>query len=190
MPSLFKSKQKTTQSQQFTNRQTPTELPEWGELGNLLRSSVTQRLQQGPGQFLRGYEETGIGRINRTFDTLRQAQENSLTRRGLAGSPIAGASDLGLNLGRGSQIADFQSRIPLLERDIGNQDLGMAMSLFGSRPLGQTASGRSSGQSETVQSPSIMSSIMPLLGMAAGLGAFQPLSGLFGQKSPSQYRMP
>ena len=184
MPGLFKSKQTTKQD--FTRKQTPTELPEWQGLGDLLRSTITQRMQN-PGDFLRGYEESGLQNINRTFDVLRRGQENQLTARGLAGSPVAAGSDLRFDLGRGSQIADFQSRIPLLERDIQNQDIGLGMSLFGQRPIGQTSSGQSS--SETVMSPSLMSSIMSMASMGAGLGAFKPLSGLFGQKSPSQYGM-
>ena len=184
MPGIFSSKQKTEKD--YKQQQMPVEMPEWKGLGDLLRSTITQRLQS-PGDFLRGFEETGIGKINRTFDVMKGAQENRLTARGLAGSPVAAGSDLRFDLGRGSQIAGFQSQLPLLERDIQNQDIGLGMSLFGGRPMGQRGWGESA--SETTMTPSLMSSIMSMASMGAGLGAFKPLSGLLGQKSPSQYGM-
>jgi hypothetical protein len=103
--------------------------PAFSPLQNQLIQMIMGRLQSGD-SLPAGYEGTGIKNINSTFDAADLSRNADLTRRGLASSPIAGASDAGFQSRRAGTIADFRSNLPLVSRDLQTQDLGLAANLL------------------------------------------------------------
>jgi hypothetical protein len=103
--------------------------PAFSPLQNQLIQMIMGRLQSGD-SLPAGYEGTGIKNINSTYDAADLSRNADLTRRGLASSPIAGASDAGFQSRRAGTIADFRSSLPLVSRDLQTQDLGLAANLL------------------------------------------------------------
>jgi len=128
-----------------TYSNTPTETPEFAGFGGMLKDIISKRLSQPVP--MEGYAATGLGNINRNSDLVQQSIKNKLTASGLAGSPIAGNAMLQGELSRGGQATDFMNQLPLVQRQLQNQDFSQALGLYGARPLGSTttASGTSSG---------------------------------------------
>jgi hypothetical protein len=93
---------------------------------------------------------------------------NDLTSRGLSRSPVAGTADEQLQQGRAANIADFQGNIPLVNRQLQNQDLGLAAAFLqggrGTTGTGQQTSGGGVGGS--------FDSVAQMLGYLYGKGAF------------------
>lgn len=133
------SNKKSARTGEQTNTTMPVEPPGYATLGDLLRSRAEQRLRS---QFdTSGIEAGGIQDINSTFDPISMSVNNSLTSRGLAGSPVAGSADATLGAARGSQIAQFLNTLPQLRRQYENQDFAAASSLYNARPMGSTQHG-------------------------------------------------
>lgn len=114
-----KSKQSTT----------PTLDPAFSGLQNTILQAIQKRLG-APSALPTGYEANGIGDINSTYDLIRRQRENALTSRGLAGSPVAANADLIAGNARAGDIGQFRAGLPGLERQFGNQDLGLAEQLL------------------------------------------------------------
>lgn len=112
-----------------TSSTTPTMDPKYGGLQQSILDMITKRLSSGPAD-LSGYTASGIGTANKTYGLVKQAQTNDLTSRGLATSPIAGVVDANRENARAGDITRFQNSIPLLQRDLQTQDLGMANSIL------------------------------------------------------------
>ena len=109
-----------------TTSQTPGQ---FGEIGELLKQKYQQKLTS-PSALPAGYETTGIGNINQTYDLINESLRNKLTSRGLTGSPNEAAVMGRSELQRGGDIVRFQNQLPLLERDLQEQDLANAMKLY------------------------------------------------------------
>lgn len=122
---------------------TPVESPEYAGIGAALRQMLQQRLTN-PASLPDAYETQGIKNINDTYGSIAQGLQNSLTSRGLAGSPMAGNADAQLALRRGGDIVNFQNSLPLIERDFKNQDIAQAMQLYNAG-RGSSSTARSSG---------------------------------------------
>jgi hypothetical protein len=110
--------------------------PGYSGLQTMILQSLMKRLS-APTGLPEGYEASGIGAINSTYDLVRQARENALTSRGLAGSPVAANADLVAGNSRAGQIGQFRAGLPLVSRDLQNQDLAMAANIL---PMGRTSS--------------------------------------------------
>ena len=146
----------------------PTAAPGYATLGDMLRQRAEDRLRS---QFdLGGYAAHGIENINSAFNPVAESIGNSLTARGLGGSPIAGNADVQLQLARGSNIAQFLNTLPQLKRQFQLEDLGAAQSVY-QQGLGAT----------TVQPGSPFSSG---LGSAAELLAYLHGQEIFKKKGP------
>lgn len=168
-----------------TSTSTPVELPEWSPFSNLLRDSITKRLSTPVP--MEGYKAQGLSNINNASGLIQQSIKNKLVGSGLAGSPIEGNAAIQGELARGSQAVNFLNEAPLQERAMQNQDLQLAMQLFGQRPTGKTLT--STGKSEgTYTQPGSMlggafGDAASMLGWLAGQGLLggkkQPASGGF-----------
>ena len=178
--SLFGNKNQGGQRQTGTSQSTstigPTVLgPEYAGLQSAIMPMIHKRLLS-PGGLPRGYEESGITRINRTHDLGKQSLANNLTARGLGSSPIAGAADTRSEMGRLSDIVGFQNTLPMLGRQMQNEDLGMGMDAleFGRSLAGRTAttSGNTSGTTTNQGGGGMIGNLSSMLGWMIGNGAF------------------
>lgn len=158
---------------QQTNTTMPVENPAYASLGELLRSRAMQRLNSS--MDMSGYEANGIRDINSTFSPISTSVNNSLTSRGLATSPVAGAADATLGAARGSSIAQYLATLPQIQRQMQNEDFSAAAGLYSAAPRGSTQSG-------TVINPG--SAVGSGIGSAAELLAYLHGQGLFGSKTP------
>src|ERR1044072_5882090 len=149
----FFSSSSTTKSQQQT---TPTFGAGTG-LNSLILQTIQKRLQN-PSGVPAGYVGQGIQSLNDANDSAARATENALTARGLAGSPIAANADLQQQLARTGQIGEFRANVPLVARDLQNQDLGLA-----GAALGLNRGYNATGTSTTTSTPRIVHRILESL---------------------------
>jgi hypothetical protein len=154
------SSNSTSNKQNSTS--TPVEDPAWKGLRDQLINMSMQRL--GSSTDMSGYTNSGIENINTASDAATIARNNTLAARGLSSSPIAGNADILSQNDRAGNIAEFQNTIPLLQRDMYNQDWNQALGLFNNRPKGLTSTGSSSGTNTQTADQSI------LPGLFGGLG--------------------
>jgi len=155
--------------QQSTSTTTPTISPQFKPLQDLLLQQAMRRLNGAPTD-LTGYESQNIGNINKTFGLADMALQNRLRARGLSRSNIAGAGDARIETGRAGAIANFQSGLPLLQRQLANEDIGMAASLL---PLGRGTTTTSTGKgSQGGGAAGGFEDFGTMLGYLIGLGAF------------------
>lgn len=149
-----------------TSSTSPTIAPEYQGLQGQILNLIKGRLSTDPN--LTGYTGTGVAQINSGFNTAAQTQENDLTRRGLATSPIAATVDATRNNARVGAVTDFRNSIPLLARSLQTQDLGLGTNLLnmgrGSTSTGTTESGGGAAGAFT--------NLAQYLGYLTGKGAF------------------
>lgn len=160
-----------------TNTSTPTLAPEYKGLQDMILPIVSKRLSD-PGGLPPGYLEGGLAKIGRTHDLVKQRADNNLTSRGLGTSPVAAHVDAVGERARTSDIVDFQNEVPMLERQMENDDLASAMSLmnFG-RGNTSTGSGTNSGSGQAMGQQqgafaNGMDEMTSMLGFLIGQGAF------------------
>ena len=110
----------STQSGSYT----PTLAPEYKTLSDLLRTRAEDRLRSSTD--LSGYEGTGLENINDVYRGLNLNASNNLTARGLGTSPVAGIVDQNLNIARGGEMARFLNGLPLIQRQMQNEDFSNA----------------------------------------------------------------
>lgn len=156
----------SNRKKQQTSTTTPTLDPAFGPLQTSIIDRAMQRFQQ-PSALPPGFASGGIKTINDTFNTGRQSLENVLSARGLGTSPVAGSALTQHETGRIGEISGFRRNLPLLERDLQNQDMEQAMRLIGQ--------GR--GLNTTATTPGNMvgggiSDMATMLGFLYGQGAF------------------
>jgi hypothetical protein len=146
---------------------TPTAAPEYQTLQSMLVNRIQDRLQN-PSSLPSGYETGQIKGINNTYDLIGQSQANNLTARGLGTSPVAGAVDARRDQSRAGQIATMQASLPLLERQLQTQDLGLAQNIL-SGGTGQTTTGQTSSGGGLSGG---ITSLTDMLAFLYGKGAF------------------
>jgi len=147
---LLGGKSKTqTQTGSQTSSTTPIENPDYQELIQKIIGMGLDKAGGGTGDYLKGYEAQGMDQINRTHDAIAGNLENMLTGRGLSTSPIAGQVDIQRELARGSDIGNFQANLPLVGRQLEQQDFGNIMAILGQRPIGSQTSGTTQGSITT-----------------------------------------
>lgn len=113
-----------------TQTTTPTMDPAYGGLQAMLMQQIQKRMLN-PSKLPSGYEAGQIGNINNTYALAGQSLDNRMTARGLGTSPVAGAGETNLQLGRAGEISRMQAGLPLLEREMQNQDLASALQMLG-----------------------------------------------------------
>jgi hypothetical protein len=109
--------------------QTPTQTPQGGALQSQVLGMIQQRLRTDPN--LTGYEGTGVSNIAQAYRASKASTDNSLTARGLAGSPVAAAADVTRGTAEASDTANFRNSVPLLARQLQSGDLSQAGSVLG-----------------------------------------------------------
>lgn len=168
----------------------------------VLQRIMMQRLNS-PSALPAGYEQGGIIDTNRTFDPIERAAQNRLASSGTYDSGAQAAMQAYLGGQRGASIADFRRQIPLQERALRNEDMGLAQALISAFGRGQRESGTVTEDSNSSSStsghfdPSFMNarkqsgphrntfgSIMDMIGFGAASGLF---GGGGGGRSPAQF---
>lgn len=122
-----------------TTTSTPTITPEYKTLADLLRGRAEQRLRSSTD--LGGYAASGISGINDVYGNVGQTLNNSLTARGLATSPVAATVDTNLQTARAGSIAQLLNSLPLLQRQLQNEDMSAALGLIDNLGRGTTSVG-------------------------------------------------
>ena len=159
---LFKRKD-TSQ----TSRTLP---PDLQQLNQIVQTLIRSRLQ-GSSALPAGYETSGIRNINNTFDLTGQGLSNALTARGLGSSPIAGASESRMTTERAGEISRFQEQLPLVERQLRNEDLGFASQLLNAGRGVSTTFTSGGGAAGGVEN------LAQMWGYRSGSGAFARTAG-------------
>ncbi len=150
-----------------TSTTTATIDPAFQGLRDRLLALTAQRLNSSAD--LSGYGASGIQNINHAYDVARQSSDNNLTARGLGTSPVAGAVDQSRENARIGQVAGFQNSLPMLQRDLQAQDLGLGRDLLtygrGSTTTGNTSRGGGAAGAA--------GGLAAYLGYLSGKGAFK-----------------
>lgn len=157
-----------------TSTMTPGENPQVAGIGSMLRNIYAAKL--GAPTPLAGYSANGLQNINDTFAGIKQNSDNNLTSRGLATSPVAATVDTNLDAARGGQMATFLNNLPLLQRQMQNEDLGSATNFYDAQPRPVTSSGTNVNPGSAVGAALASGSMtmMKLLGILHGQGSFGP----------------
>ena len=125
----------------FSNR--PVITGEYAPLDQLMRSIMTGRLAGGS-SLPAGYAENAIRGINESFEGTDQAARNLAARRGLSGEQTYAIASPNQRA-RAGAIANLRGSLPLLERELQNQDIGITSGLQSAFGTGQQ------GRSQTSQ---------------------------------------
>lgn len=164
----------------FSNK--PQITQEYQPLDELMRGIMTGRLSGGS-SLPQGYASSAARGINESFAGADAAARNLAARRGLSGeqtyavaSPAASA--------RAGQLADMRAQLPLLERQMQNEDISMTQGLqsaFGRGESGQSTNwnqGTSQSQNQGTSSNPFGAS-----DLAALMGVLAPPSPMQGSKT-------
>jgi hypothetical protein len=150
--------------------------PAFRNLQSIILPMIEKRLSS-PRGLPEGFEAGGFRDINRTFDTGRQSLENTLSARGLSRSPIAGSALARHDTGRIGEMAGFRTRLPLIEREMQQEDLMTALQALNMGRGAQTTT--TSTQPGQGGFASGLNSLSAMLGFLFGQGAFNnPASGM------------
>ena len=125
-----------------TQRQSsrPTITPEYAALESTFRNILQNRLSN-PSSLPAGYAENAVRAIQASAAPGRQAIQNLAAQRGLNANTLAIGSPVERQAA--GQIADIQTQIPLLNRSLQNEDLGMASGAISNFGRGTDSFGRS-----------------------------------------------
>jgi hypothetical protein len=119
-----------------------------------------------------GYETGGIQNINKSYDAVNAKIASDLTARGLNSSPVAGTVTARSDLARAGDIGGFRTQLPLMARQLQNQDIGLA-DQFANLGRGTTSTGSSTGETATGGGAAgAFTNLAQMLGYLTGKGSF------------------
>jgi hypothetical protein len=102
-------------------KENPFTTAEYGKSDELVRGILENRLSRGS-SLPPGYEANAIRRINEASAGGAAAAGNVAARRGLSGQQVFGLN-APIQTARAGQIADLRGNVPLLERQMANEDM-------------------------------------------------------------------
>lgn len=142
----------------------PEVLPAYKELEGLFKNIVTNRLRR-PSALPPGYAERAVSGINKSYEGATQAVRNLAARRGLSGEATFGAA-MPIESDRAGKIADFIAGLPLTERNLQNEDIGLGEALAQAFGLAHRTTGttRTTGSS-SMTSPADIGTLLQYLGL-------------------------
>lgn len=160
-----------SQSGSSSNTTTPNLSPLQQQLANQFVNQSTNLANQDPN--LTGYTASGLQTINQSGNAASAALRNSLASRGLSFSGAGANAETENTLNSINQGQQFLNQIPLLQRQLQQQNIQGEEAAFGALPTGVTSSGSNSGtqttnasQNQTVSTPG-----GGLAGLFGGIGA-------------------
>jgi len=161
-----------------TSATTPTLDPSLGPLQETLIRDLHQRLTR-PSALPPGYEASGVGAINRTYDSAAAGIAARNQANGLAG-PGALAPLNNLDAARAGQISNFSAvTVPQTERNMHLEDMAQALGLIATGRGSNTNASTTQGAGSAVGGA--LDSIGSILGFLAATGK---LGGAAGQPQP------
>lgn len=169
---LLSNRPKTSNSS-YNNTTTQSLAPGASGLNDQLLEMIRGRLS-APSALPTGYQERGIQDINRVFALTDQNRNANLTARGLSTSPVAAIDS---NSARAGEISRFNTSLPLVDRDLRNQDMDFASRLFALQPRTTTSSGTGTQTQPGNMLGGGLDSLGSMLGLLMGQGAFGGLGG-------------
>lgn len=190
---LFGNKQKQETSGSQTNKQFSTdssavnmaELPEYDSYAAQIRNQLLDRfMNMNAGDTdLTGYASNALSNINRSGDLKAEALRANLASRGLSYSPMAGRAFSNLESERFGESTNLLNTLPLLQRQMRQEDLNNFSNFFtrlpvGTRRVGDTVS-NSSSEGQLNQQGTVTGNVGG--GIGGGVGSLATtLAGLFG----------
>lgn len=167
---------------------TPNLSPLQQQLATLFTNNSQNMANNDPN--LTGYTASGLQTINQSGNAATTALNNSLASRGLSFSPAAANAATQNTNNQINQGQQFLNQIPLLQRQLAQQNTAGLESAFGALPTGVTTTGSFNGntssqtnQSQTQQTPGGL--LAGLFGGAgAGLAALPNLFNSGGNSNP------
>lgn len=124
----------------FDNLTSPELSQNQQDLSRLFTDALINRFNAGPAD-LSGYEAGGLKNINRASDIKSQLLSNMMAQRGLTYSPAAASAQAQQENDRLAQGTDFLNTIPLLRKQLEQQDINSLISGFGALPTATRSSG-------------------------------------------------
>lgn len=160
----------------YSNRPIITE--EYAPLDALMRQIMTGRLTSGTG-LPQGYAESQARAINESYAGADAAARNAAARRGLSAEQTYATASPS-NVARAGALADMRAQLPLLARQLQNEDVAMTQGLqsaFGRGEKGQERSWQTGQKTETTSGsrtdPFGASDLAALMGILAPPQPFQ-----------------
>jgi hypothetical protein len=187
---------------------TPTITGNYQGIDELMRNIMQGRLSN-PSSLPAGYASNAARAINQSYEGADQAARNMAASRGLSGEQSYAVASPS-NRARAGDLADMRGNLPLLERQMQNEDVNLAASLqnmFGKgqdTTSSQWSSGQSSGSQTNPFSASDLSALMKIMvppspqqgtqtgtsGVASGLDSLGALMGYLAAQQKSGQQQP
>ena len=136
-----RNKSSTSSTQDMTQTTNPVLDPEIKDARSTVLDKYLARLGD-QGGYMSAFTGQGMKTINRTGDLKRTALENILAARGLGSSPAAAALLAKQESDVWGQQTDFLNQLPLVSRQLQNEDLTGLSSVIAASPYGQTSTSR------------------------------------------------
>lgn len=141
---------------------TPTITSQYQPVESSLRRIVQGRLDN-PSSLPAGYAENAVRAINESSAGANQAAINQAARMGLSGQQTYALASP-TQTARAGQIANLRTQMPLLERNLQNEDIGLAQALTSAFGRGEDSTTNYSNYGETTAPPDIQALMALLLG--------------------------
>jgi hypothetical protein len=156
LPGQSSGSSSSTRSRSTQNRNiltAPEVSAQYRPMEGMLQRIMMQRLNS-PSALPAGFEQGGVLQTNRTFAPIEKAAQNRLAASGTFDSGAQAAMQAYLGGQRGAEISDFRRNIPLQERAMRNEDMGLAQALISNFGLGRRETGTITEDSESQSSGS------------------------------------
>lgn len=152
------------------NTTTPNLSPIQQQLVNMFTQGAQNLYNQGPTD-LSGYTAGGLQQINNSSNIANKTLSNTLAARGLSYSPAAANALTANESNRVNQSASFLQQIPLLQRQLQQQNIQGLTSAFQALPTAVTSTG--SGTTNTTGTTNQTQTVNgnPIAGGLSGLGS-------------------
>jgi len=150
----------------FSNR--PFITTEYAPLDELMRGIMTGRLSGGS-SLPAGYASSAARAINESYEGADTAARNLAASRGLSGEQTYAVASPAARA-RAGALADMRAQLPLLERQMQNEDIGITQGLqsaFGRGEKGTTSTWGTTNQSGTQTSPFTAADLSALMSILA-----------------------
>lgn len=159
-----------------TSTTTPFVRSGYRGLEGSLQNVLDTRLQSDP--LPAGYAEGGVRDINKTFDSVNGAVMAALASKGLAASPAGANAVRNYEGARGSEISRFLTGLPLVSRELQNQDIGIVAQILQSLGLGSETISNFESHSNTSGGSNTVTQYLPTDSTQFGI----PMGFLPGQE--------
>jgi hypothetical protein len=150
---------------------TPELSAEQQQLANTYGEGLINQYNQGTN--LSGYEASGLQNIQSSNAAAAKATSNQIAARGLSFSPAGQTAATAENINAGNQTSSFLNSLPLLQKQLTQQNLQQLIGGFSALPTAVSSSG-TSNQTQTSNTSTTGNGAIsgnPTAGLFSGVGA-------------------